>query len=130
MAVRKVRVKSDSTGAAPPSASQAKPTKERAKPTKERAKPTKERSGLMPIRVHYNVGLGNRISVRGDTDPFRWDSGIDARNTASDVWEFQLERIPSGQTFQFKPLINDTTYSTGDNYVVTGGKTLDIYPAF
>jgi hypothetical protein len=123
MAVRRVKVKPDSTGAAPPSASPVKPTKER-------VKPTRERSGLMPIRVHYNVGLGNRISVRGDTDPFRWDCGIDARNTASDVWEFQLKRIPAGRTFQFKPLINDTTYSTGDNYVVTGGKTLDIYPVF
>jgi hypothetical protein len=67
---------------------------------------------------------------RGDTDPFRWDCGIDAQNAAADVWEFQLERVPAGQTFQFKPLINDTTYSTGDNYVGTGGQALDIYPAF
>ena len=123
MAVRSVRVKSDSTGAAPPSASPAKPTKGR-------ARATKGRSGLMPIRVHYNVGLGNRITVRGDTDPFRWDRGIEAQNTAVDVWEFQLERVPAGQTFQFKPLINDTAYSTGDNYVATGGQALDIYPAF
>jgi len=27
-------------------------------------------------------------------------------------------------------LINDAIYSTGDNYVGTGGQTLDIYPAF
>jgi hypothetical protein len=116
MAVRSVRVKSDSTGAVPPRASLTKPTKRRPR--------------LMSIRVHYNVGLGNRITVRGDTDPFRWDRGIDARNTAADVWEFQLERIPAGQTFQFKPLINDTTYSTGDNYVGTGRQTLDVYPTF
>jgi len=116
MAVRSVRVKSDSTGAVPPRASLTKPTKRRPR--------------LMSIRVHYNVGLGNRITVRGDTDPFRWDRGIDARNTAADVWEFQIERIPAGQTFQFKPLINDTTYSTGDNYVGTGRQTLDVYPTF
>jgi len=122
MAVRSVRVKSDSTGAASPSAGPAKPPKRRAKP--------KGRSGLTPIRVHYNVGVGNRITVRGDTNPFRWDCGIDAQNAAADVWELQLERVPAGQTFQFKPLINDTTYSTGDNYVGTGGQTLDVYPAF
>jgi len=121
MAVRSARVKSDSTGAAPASASAAKPTKRRAKP--------KGRSELTPIRVHYNVGMGNRITVRGE-NPFRWDCGIDAQNAATDVWEFKLERVPAGQTFQFKPLINDTTYSTGDNYVGTGGQTLDIYPAF
>ena len=123
MAARSPRVESDSTGTTPPSASPAKPTRRR-------TKPTTARSGLTPIRVHYNVGLGNRITVRGDTDPFRWDGGIDTRNTAADVWEFQLERVRPGQTFQFKPLINDATYSTGDNYVGTGGQTLDIYPAF
>jgi len=122
MAVRSVRVKSESTGVAPPSASPAKPTKRRAKP--------KGRSGLTPIRVHYNVGMGNRITVRGDIAPFRWDYGIDTQNAAADVWEFLLERVPAGHVFQFKPLINDATYSTGDNYVGTGGQTLDIYPAF
>ena len=122
MAVRSVKSNSESTGDAPPSAIPAKATKRRAKP--------KGRSELTPIRVHYNVGMGNRITVRGDTDPFGWDCGIDAQNEAVDVWEFKLEQVPAGQTFQFKPLINDTAYSTGDNYVGTGGQTLDIYPAF
>lgn len=85
---------------------------------------------LTTIRVHYNVGLGNSMTVRGDTNPFSWTQGIAARNTASDVWEYQLERIPAGQTFQFKPLINDTTWSAGNNFVGTGGQTLDIYPTF
>jgi hypothetical protein len=123
MALRSVKVKPDSTGAAPVSAAaQDKPTKRRAKP--------KGRSELTPIRVHYNVGMGNRITVRGDTDPLGWDRGIDAQNQAADVWEFKLDQVPAGATFQLKPLINDTTYSTGDNYVGTGGQTLDIYPAF
>jgi len=122
MAVRSVRVKSDSTGAAPPAASPVKPTRKRAKP--------KAKSVLTPIRVHYDVGQGNRISVRGDTEPWQWECGVDGKNAAADVWEFQLERIPAGQAFQFKPLINDTVYSTGENYVGTGGQALDIYPAF
>lgn len=94
------------------------------------AKPAKTRSGLLRIRVHYDVGVGNRITVRGDTDPFCWDQGIDARNTADDIWEFQVPRIPAGKKFEFKPLINDAIYSAGENYVGTGRKTLDIYPAF
>ena len=93
-------------------------------------KPTKRRSGLMSVRVHYDVGMGNRITVRGDIDPFRWDCGIDAQNTAAEVWEFQLAKVPAGKKFQFKPLINDMTYSTGGNYVGTGRQTLDIYPTF
>ena len=122
MAVRSPKVKPLSTGVAPPSDTRAKPAKKRAKP-KRQPEPT-------PIRVHYNVGMGNRITVRGDIDPFGWDRGVDAQNEAADVWEFTLEQVAAGQTFQFKPLINDTTYSTGDNYVGTGGQTLNIYPAF
>ena len=116
MAVRSAKVISDSDGAAAKSAGP--------------ATATKRRSALMSIRVHYDVGLGNRITVRGDTDPFRWDSGIDAQNTADDVWEFQIARIVAGKSFQFKPLINDAIYASGDNYVATGRQTLDIYPTF
>lgn len=85
---------------------------------------------LTRVRVHYDVGYGNTIAVRGDTYPFSWTSGRGARYVGSGTWEFDLERIPAGQTFQFKPLINDATWSTGSNYVGTGGQTIDIYPSF
>ena len=85
---------------------------------------------LTTIRVHYDVGYGNSVSIRGDNNPFSWTHGIAARNTAPDVWEFQLERIPAGQSFQFKPLINDTTWSAGNNDTGTGGQTMDVYPTF
>ncbi len=82
------------------------------------------------IRVHYDVGLGNSIAIRGDTYPFTWTAGRGARNVAPDIWEFELERIPEGTAFQFKPLINDATYSVGANYTGTGGNTIDIFPTF
>lgn len=85
---------------------------------------------ITTVRVHYNVGWGNRITLRGDSDPFRWTQPIEARNIAPDVWEYQLERFSVGQSFQFKPLINDVTWSTGSNYTGTGGQTIDIYPNF
>lgn len=82
------------------------------------------------IRVHCNVGYGNRVTIRGNTNPFAWDRGMEARNIAPDLWEFQLERIPAGQKFEFKPLINDQVWSTGWNYTATGGQTIDISPNF
>lgn len=82
------------------------------------------------IRVHYNVGWGNNMYIRGNTYPLWWDEGRLMRNTAADCWEFEIERIPSGSTLEFKPLINDSTWSTGSNYTVTGGSTVDIYPSF
>lgn len=82
------------------------------------------------IRVHYDVGLGNTMYLRGSSYPFTWDSGRSMLNTASDVWVYEMERIPAGQTVEFKPLINDQTWSTGDNFTVVGGDTIDIYPNF
>lgn len=82
------------------------------------------------IRVHYDVGYGNYMFVRGEDYPLRWDKGRIMRNISSDVWEFEMERIEPGETVEFKALINDETWSTEDNYTVTGGETIDIYPKF
>ncbi|MEV4017265.1 alpha-amylase family glycosyl hydrolase [Nonomuraea angiospora] len=85
---------------------------------------------ITKIRVHYNTGVDHNIAIRGDSSPFRGDRGRSARNVASDVWEYEFERIPSGQSFQFKPLIDDTYHSTGSNYTGVGGTTIDVYPTF
>jgi glycosidase len=82
------------------------------------------------IRVHYNVGWGNNIAIRGDEYPLSWSAGRAARNVGSDVWEFEIERIPDGEPFEFKPLINDATWSTGSNFSGYGGDVIDIYPSF
>ena len=85
---------------------------------------------ITKIRVHYDVGLGNDMYIRGNSYPLWWDKGRKMRNISADVWEYEMERIPSGVTVEFKPLINDVTWSTGSNYTITGGQTIDIYPNF
>ena len=68
--------------------------------------------------------------LRGDEYPLTWDRGRSMLNIASDCWIYECERIPAGETFEFKPLINNETWSTGNNFVGTGGTTIDIYPTF
>lgn len=85
---------------------------------------------LTTIRVHYNAGQGNSVWLRGDIYPFWWDRGREARWTAGNVWVWETERIAAGQSFQFKPLVNDYTWSVGDNFAATGGTTIDVYPIF
>lgn len=82
------------------------------------------------IRVHYDVGLGNTMYLRGSDYPLTWDSGRSMLNVSSDVWVYETERIGKGESFELKPLINDTTWSSGNNYTVVGGETIDIYPNF
>jgi predicted alpha/beta superfamily hydrolase len=80
------------------------------------------------IRVIYDVGYGNRITLRGDKTPFNWNTGVNATWTTGNVWTYQW--ADSVGDVQLKPLINDATWSVGANYVVKAGTTVSIYPFF
>lgn len=80
------------------------------------------------VRVHKNVSSGNSISVRGDTAPLSWTTGLPASWTAGDVWIWKTTAFPHGAAFQFKSLKNDTTWETGGNHQASGGETIDITP--
>lgn len=82
------------------------------------------------IRIHYDAGAGGTMYLRGADYPLKWDVGHSMLNIGSNVWTYEIERYDKGQTFEFKPLINDTKWSSGNNFVGTGGQTIDIYPAF
>ncbi|MEM2250482.1 MAG: alpha-amylase family glycosyl hydrolase [Candidatus Hadarchaeales archaeon] len=82
------------------------------------------------IRVHYDVGWGNSIYIRGDTPPLSWSVGLPATWTEGNIWVWETNQIPDGQRFEFKPLINDERWSIGANYVGYGGQTIDVSPTF
>jgi hypothetical protein len=83
------------------------------------------------LRVHYDVGFGNVIFLRGSAGPFgNWSTSFAATWTTGNVWTYSTTELVAGTSFQYKPLINDTTWSTGSNYSGTAGQTLDIYPTF
>lgn len=82
------------------------------------------------IRVHYDVGYGNTMYLRGNSYSLWWDEGRSMLNVAPDLWVYEIERIPEGEIFEFKPLINDSLWSSGNNFIGRGGETIDIYPEF
>lgn len=83
------------------------------------------------VFVHYDVGLGNSMSIRGDTSPLNWNSGAQMTNVNADTWKWETDAIPQGQNFECKVLINDTQWATNNgNWSVNGGETIDIYPNF
>jgi predicted alpha/beta superfamily hydrolase len=80
------------------------------------------------VRVHYDTGFGNRITVRGSAAPLSWTSGANATWTTGNIWTYSWP--DSAGDVDIKPLVNDATWSTGANYRVKAGTTLDIYPFF
>ena len=81
------------------------------------------------IRVHYDTGWGSYISIRGNAASLSWYSGNSATWTAGNVWIYQTPVSDGG--FEFKPLVDDASWSVGSNYTVpSGNSVVDIYPFF
>ena len=80
------------------------------------------------VRVHYDVGYGNRITVRGSAAPLSWTAGQNATWTQGNVWTYSWP--DSAGDVDIKPLINEAQWATGGNYRVRAGTTVNVYPFF
>ena len=82
------------------------------------------------IKVCYDCGYGNSMTIRGDTSPLTWTAGVAMTWTTGNVWVYTTTAITSGKSIQFKVLKNDSTWSTGANFTATGGATTTVTPTF
>jgi predicted alpha/beta superfamily hydrolase len=80
------------------------------------------------INIHYPIG-SHAMSLRGDTAPLDWTKGL-ALTAGSNANTFSYTFMDLKADVQFKPLLDDTTWAHGDNYVVHPGQTVDVYPHF
>jgi predicted alpha/beta superfamily hydrolase len=81
------------------------------------------------IYVHYDSGWGNNIEVRGDGGGLSWTNGSAATWTPGNAWH--LSTPNSGSGFDFKPLLNDQSWSIGGNYSVPSGDSeVHVWPFF
>src|SRR5262245_48871067 len=80
------------------------------------------------IRIHYPAE-GHSISLRGDSAPLNWDKGISLASSDGSTFSYVFASPPNKEV-QFKPLLDDTTWSRGANYRVVPGASVDVYPHF
>ncbi len=80
------------------------------------------------IRVHYDAGVGHRISLRGDGPGLTWTAGRDCTATPNNIWECTVDDVV--QPFEAKPLVDDVTWARGANWRVAAGAPLEVYPHF
>src|SRR3954468_17126210 len=76
---------------------------------------------LTVIRVHH---AAPSMALRGDQGKLSWASGTSMTFGGGDVWSWSTRALKSRT--EFKPLIGDSAWSRGPNYVVTPGQTLDV----
>jgi hypothetical protein len=80
------------------------------------------------ISAKIDVGFGNSIYIRGEGPGLSWNKGELLDNVGSDAWSISLSGAK--HPIVFKLLINDTTWSTGDDFVAEPGSKATVTPTF
>jgi len=129
----------------------AKPTE--AKPAKKAAAPKKKVAAVKPkpvvapalvvvptpakapaappevtITALIDIGFGNLLFVRGEGAGLSWNSGVPLECDADNRWSVTL--APASGPVVFKLLVNDLTWSVGENYQVAPGGAVVVTPTF
>jgi predicted alpha/beta superfamily hydrolase len=79
------------------------------------------------VRVHYPAG-SRSLAIRGSTGTLDWNRGVALKQVEKDVWSWTSETLDT--PLEWKPLLDDSTWSRGPNYKVKPGETVDVYPHF
>jgi predicted alpha/beta superfamily hydrolase len=78
------------------------------------------------LRVHYPAG-SHTVTIRGSGGNLSWTQGA---ATAVSGNTFSLTVTGLSGPIEWKPLLDDTTWSRGPNYRVSPGQTVDVWPHF
>jgi predicted alpha/beta superfamily hydrolase len=79
------------------------------------------------IRVHYPAG-SHALALRGSAQPLDWSAGVPLVAGADDTWTWSSTTLQA--PLEWKPLLDDATWSRGPNYHVEPGQTVDAWPHF
>ena len=80
------------------------------------------------IVAQIDVGFGNTLYVRGEGSGLSWEKGVPLDCVADDQWSLSLAETSRPVVFKF--LINDLTWSLGEDYVAQPGSSVVLTPAF
>jgi hypothetical protein len=108
------------------------PVKAKAPAKPKAAAPAVKSSGptsvLTTITAKIDIGFGNKLWIRGDGPGLSWEKGLVMDCVADDKWSIALS--DAGAPVVFKFLVNDLSWSTGDDYIAQPGATLAVAPTF
>ncbi len=103
-----------------------------AKPAAPAAAPTVKTTPPIPVKTtitaQIDIGFGNTLWLRGDGPGLSWESGVVMDCVADDKWSITL--MDAGAPVVFKFLVNDLSWSAGDDYVVPAGGSISLKPTF
>lgn len=97
-------------------------------PAKKAVKKPAAKKSATTIIVKYDVGMGNTLALRGDGPGLSWETGTIMENLDAETWQWKTSKAKSA--FEIKFLINDTTWSLGENEIIEPGTVSGFSPDF
>ena len=91
-------------------------------------KPVATKPVVTTITAEIDIGFGNSLYLRGEGAGLSWDKGI-LMNCVSDS-QWQLALGESSRPIIFKFLVNDLSWSAGEDYSVAAGSSVTFVPTF
>ena len=101
------------------------------KATAKKAAPAKKKTGEPPvtfISATIDIGFGNHLFIRGDGPGLSWDRGVAMDCTGAGLWTISVKKAKAPVTF--KVLVNDLSWSSGDDFTAAPGQSVTITPSF
>ncbi len=80
------------------------------------------------ISALVDVGFGNTLYIRGEGPGLSWEKGVPLDNLTDTQWSITL--AASNRPIVYKFLINDLTWSSGEDYVSQPGSSAELIPIF
>jgi len=80
------------------------------------------------ITALIDIGYGNTLFLRGEGPGLSWDKGISLESVADNKWKIALPE--SERPLVFKFLLNDVTWSAGEDFTVAPGTSITLTPTF
>jgi hypothetical protein len=81
------------------------------------------------IVANFDAGFGNYLYIRGDGDELSWDRGTKMTPIDDNHWQWESRNTYAKPHFEFKVLVNDEVWSSGENCLATEEKNV-IVPTF
>jgi hypothetical protein len=94
----------------------------------QRQNSTPMKSSKTLLRIKYDAGFSNTLFIRGKGGGLSWDKGIPLKNVKADEWVWETSNL-TGEC-EYKILINDKNFETGENHHLHPGSTIQIIPQF
>ncbi len=110
------------------------PAKKTTVPAKKTAVPARRKPAVSTeppatfISAQIDIGFGNHLYIRGDGPGLSWDLGLPMDCVGAGLWTISVKNAASPVVF--KLLVNDLSWSSGNDYTAEPGQSLTIIPAF